>query len=138
MTISEKYNFLTLRFYDSDKSKINTDNNVLKSLLSENVFEYENKRIKCKSRPRRDKSEELIIYVINSDFTEECLYVDTQPMFEKIDVIENMFKEIDRMYDEQMRLQEEEELTREQRYREFLEEKAREFQGWLENFKKIS
>jgi hypothetical protein len=59
-------------------------------------------------------------------------------MFEKIDVIENMFKEIDRMYDEQMRLQEEEELTREQRYREFLEEKAREFQGWLENFKKIS
>ena len=59
-------------------------------------------------------------------------------MFEKIDVIENMFKEIDRMYDEQMRLQEEEELAREQRYREFLEEKEREFQGWLENFKKIS
>jgi len=137
MTISEKYNFLTLRFQYGDGNEINTDNNVLKSLLSKNFFEYENKRIKCKSRPR-DKSEELIIYVINSDFTEKCLYVDTQPMFEKIDVIENMFKEIDRMYDEQMRLQEEEELTREQRYREFLEEKAREFQGWLENFKKIS
>lgn len=138
MTIFEKLDFLTSRFWDvSDENKINTNNKVLKSLLGSKEFEYENKRIRYKYSTK-EKIEDLIIYVTSPDYVEKILYINSDPQFCKIDIIEDMFKEIDRMYDEQMKLQKEEELDRELRYNKIQEEKQKEFQEWLENFKKFS
>lgn len=135
MTITEKFEFLNGRFWDCDEEKINTNNLLLKSLLLNKCFDFQDRRIKYKIE-RRNNEDCFILYASDMDLLENVLYEENQPgKYGKIDIIEDMFLEMHRMYDEQVKMEQKEKLALELRFKEIKEQRELKFCEWLENFK---